>query len=266
MNYRGEQFIKNGAITSITEIDAIVIESGRSIYEVVRIYNKHIAFLPEHWKRMQQSAELSHITIPGINVLNQSLNKLISLTKIENGNLEIVVNSHLDWSIRFIPHSYPTSEQYAKGIATKTYAAIRENPNAKVKALKLRELVGRFIEHNNIYEAIYTHNDLIHEGSRTNIFFIKDNTLYTPLASTVLPGITRQVVIKLINNNSFHLSENPIQVKQLSDFDSVFLTGTSPEILPVKCIDDTVYNVENKILRHLMEQYSTIVSQNYINH
>ena len=255
MNYRGDFFIYNGAISPISQIENVVITNGKSIYEVVRVYNNRVAFLTEHWARMQQSASISKIQIPEIETLNDSLFCLIEKTTINYGNIEIVVNNPTDWSMRFIPHNYPTEQQYSDGVPTKTYEAYRENPNAKVKLLTLREQVGRFIESNGIYEAIYTNNNLILEGSRTNIFFIQKNIFYTPQVNAVLPGITRQIVIKLLDENNFQLVENPIQVSQLPDFDAAFLTGTSPEILPIKTIDTIYYNTKNKLLNQIANAY-----------
>lgn len=255
MNYRGDFFIYNGAISAISQIENVVIMSGKSIYEVVRVYNNRVAFLAEHWARMQQSASISNIQIPEIETLNNSLFCLIEKTKINYGNIEIVVNNPKDWSMRFIPHNYPTVQQYTDGVTTKTYEACRENPNAKVKLLTLREQVGRFIESNRIYEAIYTNNNLILEGSRTNIFFIQNKVLHTPPVHSVLPGITRQIVIKLLNINNLTLNEAPIQVAQLSTFDAAFLTGTSPEVLPIKTIDNINYNTQNEILKQLTRAY-----------
>lgn len=251
----GHYCIINGEIQPCENSSLVEVLNKESIYEVIRIYNRLPAFVEEHMCRMQQSAALTNKSIPDISIVNGALKRLISESNIDNGNVEIVFNSINNWSIRFIPHSYPTPAQYDEGVSTKLFDALRENPNAKVKLVELRERVGQFIKENNIFEAIYTHEGVISEGSRTNIFFIKNNEFFTTPLANVLPGITRLIVTEIIKNNNFILHETPIRVQQISSFDSAFLTGTSPEVLPIKTLDNQAYYTHNSYLEKLKEAY-----------
>jgi branched-chain amino acid aminotransferase len=256
MNITGRFCIINNQLTSVEEFCENNIINDHSIYEVIRIYNNKGAFVDAHLRRMEQSAALIRLSMPKKEVILYSIETLIKENSIENGNIEIVINNDQNWSIRFIPHSYPTDEQYRKGVDTMLYDAIRENPNAKVKRINLRQATANFIQQKGIYEVLYAHNNQLSEGSRSNIFFIKDKQLYTTPVSTVLPGITREVVIDIAQANAILVHQVAISTAELSQFDAAFLTGTSPEILPISTINALHFDVNISLMRLLIMRFS----------
>jgi branched-chain amino acid aminotransferase len=78
----------------------------------------------------------------------------------------------------------------------------------------------------------------ISEGSGENIFLIKNGTVMTPpLYSTVLPGITRDSVIKICERMGIPVLERAIPREMLYIADEVFFTGTAAEITPIRSVD-----------------------------
>jgi branched-chain amino acid aminotransferase len=78
----------------------------------------------------------------------------------------------------------------------------------------------------------------ISEGSGENIFLIKNGTVMTPpLYSTVLPGITRDSVIKICEGMGIPVLERAIPREMLYISDEVFFTGTAAEITPIRSVD-----------------------------
>ncbi|MGH2348846.1 MAG: aminotransferase class IV, partial [bacterium] len=76
------------------------------------------------------------------------------------------------------------------------------------------------------------------EGSGENIFLIKDGVVYTPpLASAVLPGITRAVVMRLCRDFGIPVEERPLPREFLYVADEAFFTGTAAEITPIRSVD-----------------------------
>jgi len=76
------------------------------------------------------------------------------------------------------------------------------------------------------------------EGSGENVFVVQDNIIYTPpLSSMILPGITRDCVMKLAKENDFPVIERVIPREMLYIADEVFLSGSAAEITPVRSID-----------------------------
>lgn len=116
--------------------------------------------------------------------------------------------------------SLPT---HAKGAANYANSAL-----ARMEALK-----SGFDE-----SIMLNSNGFIVEASAENIFFVKDNVLYTPPISTgALEGITRDTVIEIAKQNDILLQIENISRDEIYYFDEVFLTGTASEIVPVGTID-----------------------------
>ena len=69
-------------------------------------------------------------------------------------------------------------------------------------------------------------NGYVAESTGANIFFVKNNKLYTPIADCFLNGITRQTVIKLAKKNNIKIIEKRILPRELLKADEIFLTGT----------------------------------------
>lgn len=81
-------------------------------------------------------------------------------------------------------------------------------------------------------------NGTVSEGSGENIFLVRDGILHTPpLASSILPGITRDCVIKLAGDLGYPVKEMTIPREMLYIADEVFFTGSAAEVSPIKSID-----------------------------
>ena len=78
----------------------------------------------------------------------------------------------------------------------------------------------------------------ISEGSGENIFVIRDGKMLTPpLGASVLPGITRDSVIKIAQSLDIPIVETIIPRELLYIADEVFFTGTAAEITPIRSVD-----------------------------
>ncbi len=76
------------------------------------------------------------------------------------------------------------------------------------------------------------------EGSGENVFLVKDNVLYTaPITCSILPGITRDSVIKLAEDLGLTVKEERIPREALYLADEIFMTGSAAEITPVREVD-----------------------------
>lgn len=79
---------------------------------------------------------------------------------------------------------------------------------------------------------------LLSEGSGQNLFLVRDDVISTPpLASSILPGITRDVVVALANDLGFVVKEEMLPREALYVADEVFFTGTAAEITPIRSVD-----------------------------
>ena len=79
---------------------------------------------------------------------------------------------------------------------------------------------------------------MLSEGSGQNLFLVRDGVISTPpLASSILPGITREVVVVLANDLGFAVKEEMLPRLALYVAAEVFFTGTAAEITPIRSVD-----------------------------
>jgi branched-chain amino acid aminotransferase len=78
----------------------------------------------------------------------------------------------------------------------------------------------------------------VSEGSGENLFMVSGNKLFTPpLASSVLPGITRDSVLEIAKELGYEVVEGAMQRAALYLADELFFTGTAAEITPIRSVD-----------------------------
>jgi len=66
-------------------------------------------------------------------------------------------------------------------------------------------------------------------------------------------------VLELAAGQGIQIEERTISTDTLGDLVSVFISGTSPKVLPVKQIDDFFFDVAHPLLRLLMDQFEDLV-------
>ena len=79
---------------------------------------------------------------------------------------------------------------------------------------------------------------MITEGTHTNFFAVKDETIFTsPKSRLILEGITRKVVLEFCDKFKIDYCEEFINKDELKSFNEFFITSTTKEITPVTMID-----------------------------
>ncbi|MEF2174877.1 MAG: branched-chain amino acid transaminase [Candidatus Absconditabacteria bacterium] len=104
----------------------------------------------------------------------------------------------------------------------------------------------------------------IAEGPGENIFFIKDNVLYTPALGSILPGFTRDTIMTICEENLGIITlQEKILPEDLADFDEAFFVGTAAEVTPICEINDAdgnIYEFDNSVTNNIKELYSQLVT------
>ncbi len=81
-------------------------------------------------------------------------------------------------------------------------------------------------------------NGYLSEGSGENLFIVRNGTLYTtPLADSILSGITRDSVITLAKEMGYTVVEQSLPRELIYIADEVFFTGTAAEVTPIRSVD-----------------------------
>lgn len=265
-------FIYNDNIFPVSEFDNHYVEVGSSLYEVIRINDSIPLFLEEHVDRLISSGKIigHNLNISYEDVLS-NISTLIEKNNVTNHNIKIVINN-LQNSLPniyffFIKTSYPEDSLYEKGVKTFSYNAERDNPNAKIINTNLRTTINNLLKEKDCFEAILINNEgCITEGSRSNLFFIKDNTLYTTEGKDVLLGITRKRIIELSKLNGITVKEEPIFLDELKNFSSLFISGTSPKVLPINKVDDLDFSTKDPLLLKIMKIYNDEIDSYVLSH
>ncbi len=263
---RGETFLFNGVLLNADRLDDVLKPDSLKIYEVFRVINSKSILLDDHLDRLILSILGIGKQIPENFKLRlqNNIDKLIEKSSIQEGNIKIVVQYYSDKEeivIYFIPHFYPMDEDYKNGVDVGLFKSIRENPNIKAESNK-RVLINSIIKQKKLYEVLLVNEmDKITEGSRTNIFFIDfENKVYTAPDNCVLKGITRKYAIKICNDGQIPCLLNEVTVNELKNYQSAFLTGTSPKILPVKRIENITFDVNSPVLKTIMKAYDRFLN------
>lgn len=257
-----DYFIYNNKAYSTDNMEVFDSIRSQSIYEVIRIIDGVPLFLEDHLERLRKSANLLDVVVNKSNEeITSEIMELIKLNQCMNKNVKLLCSNlkeeQQEFLTYFIESHYPNEEVYQKGIHTILYYSERENPNAKTVNTGLREQVNARIQEKNAFEALLVNKEhYITEGSRSNMFFVKKNCVYTAPAGDVLLGVTRTRIIKVCRDLSIDVREEAVHKDQIASLDGAFMTGTSVNVLPIRTIDEVLLNsVHNSVIHKIAEGY-----------
>ena len=257
MKYRHDvkYYSLNGKLNDIGDFPVSVVRSSGLIYEVIKFTDGKYLYFDEHLQRMQASLRIiNQAEVSTVNIENDAY-ELAKANGIDIGNLKIVIKYHNSRSmvyLFFIPHRYPSASQYKEGVKVRLQYDVRANPNAKIANWEIRDKANRLIDNNEIYETLLVNdNGEITEGSRSNVFFVKEGTFYTASDNIVLSGITRQKLIERLNELDYLIRYEAVNIADLNQYSHCFISGTSPGILPVRMIDNIEFEVDEDLLSRI---------------
>jgi len=217
-------------------------------------------FFSDHYARLISSIlNRKRTNLSTFNNLRRDIKTLAEIEKTEEANLKIVFNYNnptSDYLVYFIKASYPSDAQYKEGVKGTLFRAERTDPASKVIHRELKSAIEAKLASEKAYEVLLVNDkNLITEGSRSNIFFIKGETLYTAPDNLVLGGITRKHLIGLCNETGIEVCFECVNADEIQSYDSVLMSGTSPILLPFKHIDNYEFIVENSAVEKLRDMF-----------
>jgi branched-chain amino acid aminotransferase len=264
-DYTGSYYSEDSLIKKISFLSAAAFETGACYYEVMRVLNGNCLFIEDHLNRLQTSVSLSGLKYTfKIQDVSAIISELIRKNELINGNIRLVLQAKEGRSpvlyTYCVPFSYPARELYEQGVPTAIFKIVRNNPNIKQYNHIYQQQMHDFILKTDIYEALLQDDiNCITEGSKSNVFFIRKECVMTAPGEKVLKGITREKVISLCSKLNYKLIECPISIDTLPSMEAVFLSGTSPKILPVNRIDQITYSTGHAIMKSLMAAYDELI-------
>ncbi|MEO6391892.1 MAG: branched-chain amino acid transaminase [Pyrinomonadaceae bacterium] len=246
---------------------AHVIHYGSSVFEGIRCYDTKrgpaIFRLPEHMQRLMNSAKVyrmdhewtkSQLCDGAVQVVKRSGLEQCYLRPIIFRSLD---EEHPAFGVNPFPNplacyigawdwgKYLGDEAIEKGVDVCVSSWNRLTPNsmpamAKAGANYMNSQLIKMEALTNGYSEGIALDDrgFVSEGSGENIFFVADGRVLTPpLASSILPGITRDSVIKICQELGIEVVEQAVQRAALYIADELFFSGTAAEITPIRSVD-----------------------------
>jgi branched-chain amino acid aminotransferase len=252
---------------------------GSCVFEGQRVYNKKVFKLEQHTARLFESARLMGFEIPFTETqINDACKQVVEAQGNDDAYMrpvawrgsEMMAVSAQKSKIHVAIASWPWPSMFDpeiknKGIKLDISRWRRPAPETtpwKAKAAGLYmicTLSKHEAEAKGYADAMmYDWRGLVAEATGANMFFVKDNKLFTPYADCFLNGITRQTVIDLAKARQIEVVEKYIQSSEVGSFEQCFLTGSAAEVSPVGSIGDWKFEVGN-VTRTLMDDYSNFI-------
>jgi branched-chain amino acid aminotransferase len=240
-----------------------VISYGSSVFEGIRCYETErgpaIFRGREHMRRLIDSAKIYRIEIPySLDELTDAMADLVRANKVSPCYIRPIVlrgygdvgvlprNNPIETYIACYPWGrYLGEEAINEGVDVCVSSWTRIAPNtlpalSKAGANYMNSQLIRMEAATNGYaEGIaLDDNGYVSEGSGENLFVVRDGKILTPpLGASVLPGITRDCIVKLAARLGIPVVETIIPREMLYIADEVFFSGTAAEVTPVRSVD-----------------------------
>jgi len=240
-----------------------VVSYGSSVFEGVRVYETDqgpaVFRVNEHSRRLIDSAKIYRMEVPySLADLSQAMVDVVRENKMGACYIRPIVlrgygdvgvlpkNNPIETYIACFPWGrYLGEEAINDGVDVCISSWTRIAPNtlpalAKSGANYMNSQLIRMEAASNGYaEGIALDSaGYISEGSGENIFVIRDGKMLTPpLGASVLPGITRDTIVKIAGQLGVPVVETIIPRELVYIADEMFFTGTAVEVTPVRSVD-----------------------------
>jgi branched-chain amino acid aminotransferase len=240
-----------------------VVSYGSSVFEGVRCYETQqgpaIFRIDEHSRRLRDSAKIYRMDIPySIEELSAAMVDVVRENKMRACYIRPIVlrgygdvgvlpkNNPIDTYIACFPWGrYLGEEALNSGVDVCVSSWTRMAPNTLPALAKAggnylnSQLIRMEAAANGYAEGIALDSaGYISEGSGENIFVIRDGKILTPpLGASVLPGITRDTIVKIAGHLGIPVVETIIPRELVYIADEMFFSGTAVEVTPVRSVD-----------------------------
>ncbi|MBG6176757.1 D-alanine transaminase [Labrenzia sp. EL_208] len=230
------------------------------VYEVCEVWQGKIVDMPRHLDRLHRSLNELRIDWPmARSAVEFVIRQVIRRNRVFNGLVYIQVTRGVAKRDHFFPAedvapsivvtAKPTSPaasqvQADTGIAVVSYPENRW-PRVDIKTIALlpNVLAKQHAKENGGKEAWYVDADgNVTEGGSTNAWIVtKEGALVTrPAENGILRGITRAVVLDLVQKEGLTFDERPFSLAEAFEAKEAFVTAASTLVMPVTRIDGKI--------------------------
>ncbi len=261
-NYPKKVYL-NGEILDAQEAKISVFDRGflfgDGIYEVMLQIKGSFFYGAEHLERLAACLEKINIEFD-VSSLPHTIDLLLKASDLRHQDCLLYIQVTRGIAPR--KHSFPNSAVPTLMLYALPFVLpeINDKPVSVVTTrdfrwhrcdIKMTSLLGNVMANDvaikaGHYETVFYRDGNVTEASHSNIFFVKNSTVYThPADAHILNGITREIVIALCHENDIAIKEKAILRDDIVKMDEAFLTGTSTQIAAIRKIDDHYYYQDN---------------------
>ncbi|MBT3938574.1 MAG: aminotransferase class IV, partial [Pelagibacterales bacterium] len=256
ININGELFHRSEAKISVFDSGFLL---GDGVWEGIRLHKLKLVFIEDHLDRLYKSAKGIALDIPySRKDIIDEINKVLLKNKMDdNIHIRLIVsrgdkitpyqnpNANVGpINLVIIPEYKKTDPKtYIEGLNIGRVPNIRPNDSIlspHYNTLSKLNCILASIEANKLGYDEGIMNDMngnISTCNSTNLFFIKDNTVFTSTGKYCLNGITRGKAILVCNQNNIPCSETDFTFEDTNNCNEAFVTGTFAGIIPVSQLE-----------------------------
>ncbi len=233
--------------TSISTDDR-AFRFGDSTFQSIKVYEGSLYDLDIYINRLINSSKTLKFNFkPNITEIKKNLHDLVIMNNIKNGTLRINL-SRGSKSMGYLPanntdiclvaNCYNTPPNNTKndviGISDITLWDMPLDFAAVKNSRSINYIMAKISAHEKGHydDIILTKEGLIAECSSSNIFWIKDSTIYTPdIKCGIYPGHIRS---KIINSDNFNIKFSEAKTQDIIDSEEIFLTNSNLLVKSIK--------------------------------
>lgn len=269
ININGKMVSHRGATISVYDHGLLY---GYGLYEGFRVFNGHIFLVEDHLQRVSEGMKKLNIhPEKGKISWEKELLTTLKANRIKNGIMRLTITGgNYGWKLQRKPYSQPNFFIFSSKFSSKVQITPKvltvlqtpyHPPRLNYKSLnKINSIFGKMEIRSkkvNVNEGLFlTQSGEVAEGIDSNIFIIHKGEVITPPRTIgLLPGVTRQFVIKLAQNMGYTVREKSFSIQELTKADEIFLTSTGIGISPVSRIDNIYSSTSFPITEKLRKEY-----------
>ena len=224
---------------------------GDSIYEVIIAFEKKPFQLDAHLERLEKNLSTLGYNLKNFLELKEVILDLISRNSFLNQVIYVQISRGTD-EIRdhipkpnLVPTVFISSHELLTDFSLNSgeKAILKKDFRWRRSQIKATSLLANvmFRDESNqkgVFETILYENGYVTEGAVSNIFCCKNDKVFTPsLEENILPGVTRKVILELLEENSISYEEDKISLDFFSSSDEIWVTNSTKGIIPIVDLD-----------------------------
>ncbi len=244
----------NGEYIPIEQATVSVLDRGflfgDGVYEVIPVYGGRLFRMEQHIWRLGNSLAGIKLENPyGIAEWGKLLTELVE----RNGGGELSLYLQVTRGVGQRDHAFPAEPSPTVFAMVSPYPESSEPLGAKaitardirwelchIKAITLlpNALLRQQAVEAGATEAILHRDGIVTEAAVSNVFVVSGREVATPPKSAqLLPGITRDLVVELLQEAGVPCDERAVSLEELVAAEEIWITSSTREIVPIVELD-----------------------------